>query len=43
MNICISGCKQSGNEVIILKLDFAKAFDTVEHQAKNESFGMSGL
>jgi hypothetical protein len=26
-------CKQSGNEVVILKLDFAKAFDTVEHQA----------
>jgi hypothetical protein len=26
-------CKQSGREVIIIKLDFAKAFDTVEHSA----------
>jgi hypothetical protein len=29
----IHQCKQSRQEVVILKLDFAKAFDTIEHQA----------
>jgi hypothetical protein len=29
----IHQCKQSGQEVVILKLDFAKAFDTFEHAA----------
>jgi hypothetical protein len=29
----IHQCKQSGQEVVILKLDFAKAFDMIEHQA----------
>jgi hypothetical protein len=29
----IHQCRQSGQEVVILKLDFAKAFDTFEHAA----------
>jgi hypothetical protein len=29
----IHQCKQGGVETVILKLDFAKAFDTVEHEA----------
>jgi hypothetical protein len=29
----IHQCKQSRQETVILKLDFAKAFDTIEHQA----------
>jgi hypothetical protein len=29
----IHGCKQSKREVVILKLDFTKAIDTIEHQA----------
>ena len=29
----IHQCKQARKEVVILKLDFAKAFDTIEHQA----------
>lgn len=38
----IHQCKQSGTDTVILKLDFAKAFDTVEHEAVLkvfESFG----
>lgn len=27
----IHQCKASGNEILIMKLDFAKAFDTIEH------------
>jgi hypothetical protein len=29
----IHKCKQSKKHLLILKLDFAKAFDTVEHNA----------
>jgi hypothetical protein len=39
----IHQCKQSSQESIILKLDFAKAFDTVEHEAIMKDFAALGF
>jgi hypothetical protein len=39
----IHQCKQSGTETVILKLDFAKAFDTVEHKAIKKVFESWGF
>jgi retron-type reverse transcriptase len=38
----IHQCKQGGSETVILKLDFAKAFDTVEHEAILKVFASFG-
>jgi hypothetical protein len=39
----IHQCKQSKRDAIILKLDFAKAFDTVEHSAISKVFAALGF
>jgi hypothetical protein len=39
----IHQCKQAGSSSIILKLDFAKAFDTVEHEAILKVFESLGF
>jgi hypothetical protein len=39
----IHQCKQAGSSSVILKLDFAKAFDTVEHEAILKVFESLGF